>query len=53
VHADPKACTFPLANPALDPGFVTVTVGTSQIPRDLSHRQGCDNANDGAAIRPF
>jgi hypothetical protein len=46
-------CLFPLANPPLDPAFVTVTVGSAQLVRDLGHREGWDYANDGAAIQIY
>jgi hypothetical protein len=46
-------CVFPLANPPLDPNFVTVTVGASPILRDLSHLQGWDYAGKGAAIQIY
>jgi hypothetical protein len=53
IVASLTPCVFPLANPPLDPGFVTVTVGTSQILRDLTHRQGWDYATNGAAIQIY
>ena len=46
-------CVFPLAHRPPDPSFVTVTVGSAPILRDLSHTQGWDYINAGAAIQIY
>jgi hypothetical protein len=53
IVASLTPCLFPLANPPLDPGFVAVTVGSSRLLRDLSHREGWDYASNGAAVQIY
>ena len=53
IIASLTPCVFPLANRPLDPNYVTVTVGTTPLIRDLSHQQGWDYVNNGAAIQIY
>jgi hypothetical protein len=53
IVASLTPCVFPLANRPLDPNYVTVTVGNAPLIRDLSHQQGWDYVNNGAAIQIY
>lgn len=53
IVASLTPCVFPLANPPLDPTYVTVTVDRTPLPRDLLHKQGWDYVNNGAAIQIY
>ena len=53
IVASLTPCVFPLANRPLDPSFVTVTVGSAPLLRDLSHKQGWDYASNGTAIQIY
>jgi hypothetical protein len=53
ITASLITCIFPLAHRPPDPSFVAVTVGGTQIPRDLSHSQGWDYSNAEGAIQVY
>jgi hypothetical protein len=53
IVASLTPCVFPLANPPLDRNYVTVTVDRTPLIRDLSHNQGWDYVNNGAAIQIY
>jgi hypothetical protein len=53
IVASLTPCVFPQAMRPLDPDYVTVTVDRAPLVRDLSHKQGWDYVDGGAAIRIY